>query len=232
MTMAIIEDTRQLNEEQLTPDEKTAIVKRTITVISDSSTLRGATPPPLLRPTPHIVIEKTPDLIRTHSCPPLSPDDGVIPVPGQFNEQTTRRMEWIMQTSMDVLLPTLEPEQRTLIEGTTDLRQLIVPLFQTWETFRSLEGQGNKTRKIGRTVYDQIKTNFTNNELFERFWKGKLAAEKDNVAWGRFKSVVTIILDQASAVSNILNSMNMCSVQYHNDVADNRLWLLRKLFLG
>ena len=212
MAMTMVQDAGQPNEEQLTPDEKTAIVQRTTTVMSDTSTHRGDVTTPLLRPTPRIVIEQTPDVIRTHSCPPSSPDDGVIPVPDQFNEQATRRMEWIMQTSMDALLPTLRPEQRKLIEGTTDLRQLIVPLFQTWENFRSLDGQGNKTRKIARSVYEKMKSNFTNNELFERFWARKLVAEKDDAAWGRFKSVVTIILDQASAINKILNSMNMCNV--------------------
>jgi hypothetical protein len=214
MVMAIVQDMRQPNEEQLSPDEKTAVVRRTTTVMSDTSTLRDDASLRLLRPNPRIVIERTPDLIRMHSCSTASPDDGVIPVPGQFNEQTTRRMEWIMQMSMDSLLPTLRPEQRKLIEGTTDLRQLIVPLFEMWETFRSTDERGNKTRKIAKSVYEKLKNNFTNNELFERFWARKLVAEKDNVAWGRFKSTVTTILNQASAIDNILNSMNMCNVSH------------------
>ena len=49
-------------------------------------------------------------------------------------------MQWIMQMSMDALLPSLRPEQRKLIEGTTDLDQLIIPLFESWEVFRSQDG--------------------------------------------------------------------------------------------
>lgn len=233
MAMTMVQDTGQPNEEQPTSDEKTAAaVQRTTTDMSDTSTLRDDTSPHLLRPTPRIVIENTSDLVRSNSCPPLSPDDGVIPVLGQFNEQTTRRMEWIMQTSMDALLPTLRPEQRKLIEGTTDLRQLIVPLFQTWEAFRSSDDQGKKSRKLARSVYEKMKSSFTNNELFERFWANKLVAEKDGVAWERFKNVVSIVLNQASAINNILNSMNMCNVNHHGDAADYRLWLLHKLFSG
>ena len=230
--MTMVQDMGQPNEEQLTSDEKTSAVQRTTTVMSDTSTLRGDTSPSLLRPTPRIVIENTSDLVRSNSCPPLSPDDGVIPVPGPFNEQTTRRMEWIMQTSMDALLPTLRPEQRKLIEGTTDLRQLIASLFESWEAFRSSDDQGNKNRKIARSVYEKMKSSFTNNELFERFWANKSVAEKDGVAWGRFKSVVSIVLNQASAINNILNSMNMCNVPHHGGVADYRLWPLHKLFSG
>jgi hypothetical protein len=214
IAMTMVQDAGQRNEQQLTPSETTAVLQSTTTVMSDSSTLRDTASPRLLPPTPRIVIEKIPDLERTSSCSPISPDDGIVPVPGQFNEQTTRRMEWIMQMSMDSLLPTLRPEQRKLIEGTTDLRQLIVPLFEMWETFRSTDERGNKTRKIAKSVYEKLKNNFTNNELFERFWARKLVAEKDNVAWGRFKSTVTTILNQASAIDNILNSMNMCNVSH------------------
>lgn len=210
--MTVVQDMGQPNEEQLTPDETTAVLQSTTTVMSDSSILRDTASSRLLRPTPRIVIEMTPDLERTSSCSPISPDDGVVPVPGQFNEQTIRRMQWIMQLSMDSLLPTLRPEQRKLIEGTTDLRQLIVPLFETWETFRSTDEKGNKTRKIAKSVYEKMRSNFTNSELFERFWARKLVAEKDDVAWGRFKGAVTTILNQASAIDNILNSMNMCNV--------------------
>lgn len=214
------------------PSEDDTTLDSSTTAMSDTSTPRDDTSMPLLHLTPRIVIKKAPDSIRTYSYPQLSPNDETIPVPGEFNEQTTRRMEWIMQMSMDALLFTLQPEQRKLIECTTDLRQLIVPLFQTWETFRSLDGQGNKTRKIAKSVYDKMKTTVTNNEFFERFWARKLITEKDEAAWERFKSVVTISLDQASAVDNILNSMNMCKVSVPGSVVDNRLWPLRELFSG
>ena len=229
MAMTMVEDAGRPNEDQFTPDEKTATFQLATTDIGNTE---GDASLPLVRVTPPIVIEKITDMVRTQSTPPLSPDGGVLPAPDQFNEETTRRMEWIMRLSMESLLPTLPPEQRKLIEGTKDLRQLIASLFETWQIFRSTDGRENKTRKIAKSMYDKLKSNFTNNELFERFWARKLVAQKDEAAWGRFKSTVTTILDQVSAVDKILNSMNMCNVYIPCSVADGRLWLLRKLFLG
>ena len=61
IAMTVVQDMGQPNEEQLTPDEKTAIVQRTTTVMSDTSTHRGDAPLPLLGPTPRIVIDPSPE---------------------------------------------------------------------------------------------------------------------------------------------------------------------------
>jgi hypothetical protein len=126
-----------------------------------------------------------------------------------------------MQMSMDAILPSLRPEQRKLIEGRTDLNQLIIPLFESWEVFRSQDRGGNKSRKIAKSVYEKLQKSFTNNELFERFWARKLVAETDEAAWGKFKSTVSTLLSQVSSIDRILNGSNSCNASSSCNITDN-----------
>jgi hypothetical protein len=179
-------------------------------VLSDTPTYRDDKST-LAVPTPQIIIEKS-GLTRTHSCPPHEEALGVIPVPEQFNEQATQRMVWIMQICQDTLLPTLGPEQRKIIEGTTDLWQLLIPLLQSWEQLRATDGRKNKEQKLAKSVYDKVKSKFTNNEIFQRFWEQKLVTEQDEAGWRKFKGLVNGILQQVSLIDRILESAGMGNV--------------------
>lgn len=209
-----------------------AAMQRSPTALSDTPTLRIDTSETLTHQFPRIAIEKTLDLSRSASSSSTQDQiTGIISVPDQLNEQMTRRMAWIMQTSMDSLLPSLQPEQRQIIEGTKDLRQLIVPLFQSWEAFRSADGQVKQTRTIARSMYDKLKKQFTNNDVFESFWAKKKVTEKDEVAWGRFKSVVKMILDQSTSIDRIVSGVNMCNVGFPQTQAEYRSSLQHKPYL-
>jgi hypothetical protein len=136
---------------------------------------------------------------------------GTLPVQNQWNEITTRRMRWIMQLSMDSLLPTLSPDKQALMTGITDLRQLIGPLFHQWEAFRAKRTSVSKLSDFAKTMHQKLKPTAT-TDFFERFWERKLVAEKDSQAWGRFKSVVKVTLDQVSTIDRILGSANNFSM--------------------
>jgi hypothetical protein len=203
-------ETQQLPLDELSPEQS---IRRSESVLSNAPTYRDDIPTLQVHP-PQVILEKSPELIRTHSCPPHTPEEalGVIPVPEQFNEQATRRMEWIMQMGMDTLLPTLRPEQRKIIEGTTDLWQLLIPLLQSWEHFRATDGRKTKAQKLAKSVYEKVKTNFTNNEIFDRFWQQKMVAEQDEAGWRRFKGLVSGMLQQVSLIDRILDSAGMGNV--------------------
>jgi hypothetical protein len=206
-TADMSEKTQQLPLDDLSPEVP---IRRSESVLSDTPTYRDDIST-LAVPTPQITVENT-GLTRTHSCPPAEEALGVIPVPELFNEQATQRMAWIMQMGMDALLPNLGPEQRKLIEGTTDLWQLLIPLLQSWEQFRATDGRKTKAQKLAKSVYDRVKTNFTNNEVFQRFWEQKLVTEQDEAGWRKFKGLVSGILQQVSLIDRILESAGMGNV--------------------
>jgi hypothetical protein len=156
---------------------------------------------------PRIIVEKSPDMLRTHSAP-LPGEDTEVIVPEETNQQATARMTWIMQMAMDTILPTLRPEQRKLVEGTTDLRGLIVPLFRKWEEFRAGEGRAGRTRKVARSVYEKVKSNFTNNEVFEHFWRRKVGAERDEESYAKFEGVVRGVMEQVNFIDRALGGVN------------------------
>jgi hypothetical protein len=152
-----------------------------------------------------VVVEKATDMSRT---PSISDDGAGIIVAEEFNEDAIVRMAWILESAMGVIMPTLPPEQQKLIEGTTDLRQLIGPLFRKWEEFRSIEGRAKKNRKIAQVMYERVKRNFTNNEMFEGFWKRKVAEEKDAESYKKFEGVVRGVLGQVDTIDRVLSGMN------------------------
>jgi hypothetical protein len=113
-----------------------------------------------------------------------------------------------MQLSMNSLLPTLSPDKQALMTGVTDLRQLISSLFHQWEAFRAKRTSVSKLGDFAKTMHQKLKPPTATTEFFERFWERKLVAEKDAQAWGRFKSVVKVTLDQVSTIDRILGSAN------------------------
>lgn len=163
---------------------------------------------------PRITVEKCPERVRSSSRPPPSPDDAssVICAPDTLSEDAARRMEWIMQMGMDAAFSSLRPEQRKIIETTKDLRALVVSLFQSWETFRMGEGRGSRSRKVAKSMYDKWKSTFSNCELFEQFWKRKMAAEADEASWGRFKKLLNSVLAQVGLIDRFLGSVQFCNV--------------------
>jgi hypothetical protein len=172
----------------------TSRMQRSDTVLSDTATLHDS----------NTVIAVPP---RITYAPSLS-DDDCQSGPQQLHEKASRRMTWIMQMAMDTLLPTLLPEQRKLLEGTTDLQRLIVPLFRSWEEFRSTENRANKTRNVAKSTYEKFKNHFSSSEVFEVFWKRKLAAECDEKSWGHFETVVRGTLEQVAVIDRVVNSVN------------------------
>jgi hypothetical protein len=187
--------------------------RRSFTALSDTSTLQETSPP---RPAlPRLDVASARGQCLTDSCP-SSPDEipGIIAAPEQLNETAVRRMTWILQTSMESVLPTLRPEQRKVIEGTTDLTQLIAPLLQSWEQFRSVDAKAGKSRKLAKSMSEKMKSTFSTNELSERFWSRKLSAESEDASWGGFKNLVSGLLEQVIMVDKILNSLNNCLVHF------------------
>ena len=187
--------------------------QRSFTSLSNTSTLQEMTPQrPVL---PRLVVSSaTSACLLTDSCPSSPGDEvpGIIARPEQMNEAAVRRMSWILQTSMESLLPTLRPEQRKVIEGTTDLTQLIVPLFQSWEQFRSTDARAGKTRKLAKSMSEKVKGSFSTSEFSEKFWSRKLSAEKEDASWRGFKDLVLGLLEQVILIDKVLNSLNNCHV--------------------
>jgi len=143
-----------------------------------------------------------------------SPDrlTGVIPTPIELNDTATERMAWIMQMVMDMLLPLLSTEDRAVIEGKQDLAGLIVPLFQSWEEFRTADKSAKKTRNTAREMYQKLKANFRKNEVFDSFWSRKLADEQDEVRWGGFKKAVRSMIEHMNLIDRVLSGTNMGNV--------------------
>ena len=186
--------------------------QRSFTSLSDTSTLQETTPQrPVL---PRLIVSSATSACLTDSCPSSPGDEvpGIIARPEQMNEAAVRRMSWILQTSMQSLLPTLRPEQRKVIEGTADLTQLIVPLFQSWEQFRSTDARAGKTRKLAKSMSEKMKGSFSTSEFSEKFWSRKLSAEKEDASWRGFKDVVLGLLEQVILIDKVLNSLNNCYV--------------------
>src|SRR5271170_2111532 len=205
LEVRVIQPTTTLDEKMV---EKP---RRSFTALSNTSTLQEPSPSRLALP--RLDVASARGQCLTDSCP-SSPDDipGIIAPPDQLNETAVRRMTWILQTSMESVLPTLRPEQRKVIEGTTDLTQLIGPLFQSWEQFRSVDAKAGKTRKLAKSMSEKMKSSFSINKLSERFWSRKLSAESEDASWGGFKNVVSGLLEQVIMVDKILNSLNNCLV--------------------
>jgi hypothetical protein len=95
-----------------------------------------------------------------------------------------------------------------LVEGTTDLQGLIVPLFRKWEEFRAGEGREGRTRNVARSVYEKVKSNFTNNEVFEHFWRRKVGAERDEQSYAKFEGVVRGVMEQVNFIDRVLGGIN------------------------
>lgn len=177
--------------------------ERSFTVLSDTPTLRDNDSAP-----PQIVVEKKQrSTTGIQDTPLFSEESSGVIVPEEFNEQAIRRMEWIMQGAMDTLLPTLRPEQRKLIDGATDLRQLVIPLFNSWREFRSAEGRTGKSSKTAMSLVNKFRKIYTNNELFETFWRRKAAAENDEASWGGFETVVRNVLEQVGLIDRVIGGM-------------------------
>lgn len=217
-------------------DEKTpammATLPRSLTSLSDTPTLLEITSQrPVL---PRLNVASATSACLTDSCP-SSPDDvpAVIARPEQMNEAAVRRMSWILQTAMEAILPSLPAEQRRVIQGTTDLKQLIVPMFQSWEQFRSTEGRAGKTKKLAKSMSEKMRASFSMSEVSEKFWSRKLSAEKEDVSWRGFKDLVMGLLEHVMLVDKVLNSLNNCMVHvlfYY--FANNSLLRLYRRFPG
>jgi hypothetical protein len=189
-------------------------IQRNETSLSDTPTLRGDETPHL-ESLPTLSL-KIPERARTLSAPPSFTSKeawDVLPVPEELNEAATRRMAWIMTQAMDTILPALQPEQRSLIEGITDVRQLLVPLFQSWEEFRSGDNRKIEAAKTAKAMYKTEKKPYKSNQLFERFWSRKVVAEQDETSWRGFKTVVKGLLEQMSLIQNILDASMASSVR-------------------
>ena len=196
-----------LEKEQHRPVEEP---RRTFTALSDTSTVREVfLPSPIL---PRLEVNSASGLCRTNSCASSSDDiPGIVAIP-EPNEASVRRMRWILQTSMESVLATVSPEQRKVLEGTTDLTQLIVVLFQSWDQFRSIDVRAGKSRKFAKSMCEKMKSTLTMNELSESFWSRKQSIEREDASWRGFKKFVLGLLDQMVLIDKVLNSLNQCHV--------------------
>ena len=183
---------------------------RSQTVLSDTTTVYEGSYSPVVV----ISVQSTDELGATeHPRPPsVEATHDVIPEPEEFNPEATRRMAWIMQTGMDILLPQLSQEDKQIIEGQTDLEQLIISLFQAWEQSRANDKQANKPRRMAAAAYEKLKGKARNTELFDRFWSRKLADEEDDGRWKKFKLLVRTITSQVNLIDRILGGANMGNV--------------------
>lgn len=191
----------------------TASAHRSQTVLSESTTVYEESYSPVVVTSVQSTDEDSLEATERQPCPPpVEATRGVIPAPEEFNPEATRRMAWIMQTGMDILLPQLSQEDKQIIEGQTDLEQLVISLFQAWEQSRANDKQANKTRRMAAAVYEKLKGKARNTELFDRFWSRKLADEEDDGRWKKFKLLVRTITSQVNLIDRVLGGANMGNV--------------------
>jgi hypothetical protein len=216
LTMVAVAETsaNEIELQNIEPDEldiENPAKQRSDTALSDTTTLledRSSTS--VVPSASQLTVAKPVELIRIHSSPPFTEDDsGVIPVPEKFTAEATHRMAWIMETGMSILLPQLRPEERQILEGSSDLNDMICRLFQSWERFRNTDNGGTKSRRVAVAVHEMMKMKFSNHEVFDKFWSRKLASERDEAAWARFKKTVKTVLGQIDLIDRVLDSANM-----------------------
>jgi len=206
------EDAVEFQDVQSLSMSAPSAMQRAETALSNSTTICDDMPSPPLQ---NLQLgERVPDSLETLPGPSIS-DGAVVDLnqaPDCYNAKVTERMAWIMQMGMDVLLPQLSVEDRSIIEGKTDLVQLIIPLFQTWEESRRADRSAKKNRLSAAAVHDKLKGNFRKTELFDRFWSRKLTDEEDGARWKRFKEVVRTIIGQVTLIDRMLSAANMANV--------------------
>jgi serine/threonine protein kinase len=135
----------------------------------------------------------------------LGGEDSEVPKgPGVCDIKAGSRMLWIIESGMDAILSSLQPEHRTLIKGATNLQEQLEPLLRAWEANRSNDGYVNSTRQAAKVMYSKLTDLYSDNDAFDKFWAKKLACKCDKMEWNKFKTVTMVLFEQISRVDRIL----------------------------